>query len=84
MFLPKNKKKTEKKTEKKTTVKVPLKDELKKENVYRKDFFDLHNLTVLMASVYKQQEEGFQKCLEKSQPISVVTVLKKLLRSGAL
>ena len=37
-----------------------------------------------MASFYKQQEEGFQKCLEKSQPVSIVRVLKKLLRSGAL
>ena len=37
-----------------------------------------------MGSVYKQQEEGFQKCFEKIQPVSIVRVLKKLLRSGAL
>ena len=30
-----------------------------------------------MASFYKQQEEGFQKCLEKSQPVYIVRVLKK-------
>ena len=70
----------EKKTTEKTTVKVPLKDE----SLNQKDFFDLHNLSVLMASFYKQQEEGFQKGLEKSQPVSIVRVLKKLLRSGAL
>ena len=57
--------------------------ELKMKTFIRK-IFDLHNLTVLMASFYKQQEEGFQKCLEKSQPVSIVRVLKILLRSGAL
>ena len=57
--------------------------ELKKKTFIRKTF-DLHNLTVLMASFYNQPEEGFQKCIEKSQPVSIVRVLKKLLRSGAL
>ena len=75
MFLPKNKKtKTEK-----TTVKVPLKDESLKRKRLSERFFDLCSLTVLMASFYKQQEEDFQKCLEKSQPVSIVRVLKKLL-----
>ena len=75
---------TKYKKNQKKTVKVPLKDESLKRNVYQKDFFDLHNLTVLMASFYRQQEEDFQKCLERSQPVSIVRVLKKLLRSGAL
>ena len=57
---------------------------LKQKTFIRKIFFDLHNLTVLMASFHKQQEEGFQKCIEKSQPVSIVRVLKNLLRSGAL
>ena len=62
----------------------PCPPPLKKKTFIRNTFFDLHNLTVLMASFYKQQEEGFQKCLEKSQPVSIVRVLKKLLRSGTL
>ena len=70
--------KKNKQTEK-TTVKVPLKDESLKRKRLSERFFDLHNLTVLIASFYKQQEEGFQKCLEKSQPVSIVRVLKKLL-----
>ena len=52
-FLLKNKKQT---TEK-TTVKVPLKDESLQRNHLSERFFDLHNLNVLMASFYKQQEE---------------------------
>ena len=72
-----------KKKEKKNSKSPFERRELKKKTFTRK-IFDLHNLTVLMASFYKQQEEGFQKCLEISQPVSIVRVLKNLLRSGAL
>ena len=77
MFFPKNKT-----TQKKTTVKVPLKEKELKKKTFIREIFDLHNLTVLMASFYKQQEEGFQKCLEKSQPVSIVRPGRKVVEKA--
>ena len=63
MFFAEKLKKTEK-----NNSKSPFERRELKKKAFSERFFDLHNLTVLMASFYKQEEEGFQKCLEKSQP----------------